>query len=58
MNCCWTFACGLYAAAKVSRGVGTRIAGVSRREFDHALAVRHIPSYTLEMLEEDLRPST
>ena len=48
-------ACGLYSAAKISRGVGARIAGVSRMAFDQALCARHIPSYTPEMLEEDLR---
>lgn len=48
-------ACGLYSAGKISRGVGARIAGVSRLVFDQTLAARHIPSYTPEMLEEDLR---
>jgi predicted HTH domain antitoxin len=48
-------ACGLYSAGKISRGVGARIAGVSRLSFDEALTARHIPFYTPEMLEEDLR---
>jgi predicted HTH domain antitoxin len=48
-------ACGLYSAGKISRGVGARIAGVSRLAFDEALFARHIPFCTPEMLEEDLR---
>lgn len=48
-------ACGLYSAGKISRGVGARIAGVSRMAFDEALSARRIPFYTPEMLEEDLR---
>ena len=49
-------ACGLFSAGRVSRGVAARIAGVSRLAFDETLFARHIPSYTVEMLEEDLRP--
>lgn len=48
-------ACGLYSAGKVSRGVGARIAGVSRFAFEQTLSARHLPYYTPEMLEEDLR---
>lgn len=48
-------ACGLYSAGKISRGVGARIAGTSRLAFDEALSARHIPFYTSEMLDEDLR---
>lgn len=47
-------ACGLFAAGSVSRGVAARIAGVDRATFDEALFVRHIPSYTGEMLDQDL----
>lgn len=47
-------ACGLFSAGRVSRGVCARIAGVDRATFDEALFVRHIPSYTSEMLDQDL----
>ena len=47
-------ACGMFAAGRISRGVGARIAGVDRAAFDEALFVRHIPSYTSEMLDQDL----
>ena len=42
------------ACGRVSRGVCARIAGVDRAAFDEALFVRHIPSYTSEMLDQDL----
>lgn len=47
-------ACGLFAASRISRSVGTRIAGLDRAAFDEALFVRRIPSYTSEMLDQDL----
>ena len=47
-------ACGMFAAGRVSRSVCTRIAGLDRAAFDEALFVRHIPSYTSEMLDQDL----
>ena len=47
-------ACGMFAAGRVSRGVCARIAGLDRAAFDEALFVRHIPSYTSEMLDQDL----
>lgn len=47
-------ACALFAAGRISRGVGTRMAGTDRATFDHALFVRHIPSYTSAMLDQDL----
>jgi predicted HTH domain antitoxin len=47
-------ACGLFAAGRISRGVGARIAGIERATFDEALFVHHIPSYTAEMLDQDL----
>lgn len=47
-------ACGLFAAGRISRGVGARIAGLDRAHFDEALFVRRIPSYTSEMLDQDL----
>ena len=42
-------ACGMFAAGRVSRSVCARIAA-----FDEAIFVRHIPSYTSEMLDQDL----
>lgn len=47
-------ACGLFAAGRISRGVGARIAGLDRSAFDQALFERHIASYTNEMLDQDL----
>ena len=47
-------ACGLFASGRVSRNVAARIAGVDRMAFDEALFVRHIPSFTSEMLDQDL----
>ena len=47
-------ACGLFSAGRISRGGCARIAGVDRATFDEALFVRHIPSYTAEMLDQDL----
>ncbi len=47
-------ACQLYAAGKLSRGPAARMAGLTRSEFDHELYLRKIPSYTVEMLEEDM----
>ena len=47
-------ACGGYAAGHLSRQVAADVAGVSRLEFDTALHSRHIPTFTEEMLEQDL----
>lgn len=47
-------ACGLFAAGRVSRSVCARIAGLSAHEFDEELFRRKIPSFTEEMLEQDL----
>ena len=47
-------ACALFAAGRISRGVGADLARMDRAAFDHALFVRHIPSYTSEMLDQDL----
>ncbi|MBX7207369.1 MAG: UPF0175 family protein [Verrucomicrobiaceae bacterium] len=47
-------ACGLYAAGRVSRGIAARLAGLERMDFDEELFRRRIPSYTEEMLKEDL----
>ncbi len=47
-------ACGLFAAGRVSRSVCARIAGLGSFEFDEELFRRKIPSFTEEMLEQDL----
>ncbi len=47
-------ACGLFAAGRVSRSVCARIAGLTSFEFDEELFRRKIPSFTEEMLEQDL----
>lgn len=47
-------ACALFAAGRISRPVAARMAGMERFDFDRELVVRRIPSYTEEMLEEDL----
>ncbi|MGB8476873.1 MAG: UPF0175 family protein [Candidatus Acidiferrum sp.] len=47
-------ACRLYAEGKLSRGPAARLAGLDRAAFDVELYRRKIPSYTPEMLEQDL----
>ena len=47
-------ACALFAAGRISRGVAARMAGIARHEFEEELYRRKIPSYTEEMLEEDM----
>lgn len=47
-------ACGAYAAGHLSRQLAADVAGVSRYDFDQALYKRRIPSFTEEMLSEDL----
>lgn len=47
-------ACGGYAAGHLSRQSAADVAGVSRYEFDQALFSRRIPTFTEEMLEQDL----
>lgn len=47
-------ACALFAAGRISRPVATRMAGVERSDFDQELVRRRIPSYTEEMLENDV----
>ena len=47
-------ACALYAAGRISRVVAARMAGMERLAFDDELYQRRIPSYTEEMLEEDM----
>jgi predicted HTH domain antitoxin len=47
-------ACALFAAGRISHAVAARLAGVERLAFDQELFRRHIPSYTDDMLTEDL----
>ncbi len=47
-------ACGAYAAGHLSRQLGADVAGVSRHDFDEALYARRIPTYSEEMLAQDL----
>jgi predicted HTH domain antitoxin len=47
-------ACALFAAGRITRPVAARMAGMERYEFDQELIRRRIPSYTEEMLEEDM----
>ncbi|MDI1312984.1 UPF0175 family protein [Prosthecobacter sp.] len=47
-------ACGAYAAGHLSRQLASDVAGVSRYDFDEALHARRIPTFTEEMLTEDL----
>ncbi len=47
-------ACGAYAAGHLSRHLAAEVAGVSRHAFDEALYRRRIPTYTEEMLAQDL----
>lgn len=47
-------ACGGYAAGHLSRQSAADVAGVSRHDFDQALYVRHIPTFTEETLAQDL----
>ena len=47
-------ACGLFASGRVSRSVAARIAGLGSLAFDEELFLRKIPSFTEEMLDQDL----
>jgi len=47
-------ACGTYAAGHLSRQSAADVAGVSRFDFDQALFTRRIPTFTEEMLMQDL----
>ena len=47
-------ACSLFAAGRISRGVAAPIAGLGSLPFDEELFRRKIPSFTEEMLEQDL----
>ncbi len=47
-------ACGAYAAGHLSRELASEVARVSRRAFDEALYLRRIPTFTEDMLAQDL----
>lgn len=47
-------AVALFSSARVSRSVAASIAGIDRFAFDEELFRRRIPSFTAEMLEQDL----
>ena len=47
-------AVALFSSGRVSRTVAASIAGQDQFAFDKELFQRRIPSFTLEMLEEDL----
>ena len=47
-------AVALFSSARVSRSVAASIAGMDRFAFDEELFRRRIPSFTAEMLEQDL----
>jgi predicted HTH domain antitoxin len=47
-------ACALFAAGRISRAVACRVAAMERFEFDQELIRRRIPSYTEDMLNEDI----
>ena len=47
-------ACSLFANGRISRGVAARLAGLGSLPFDEELFRRKIPSFTEEMLEQDL----
>jgi predicted HTH domain antitoxin len=47
-------AVALFSSGRVSRSVAASIAGVDRFTFDEELFRRRIPSFTAEMLEQDL----
>jgi predicted HTH domain antitoxin len=48
-------ACALFARGKIGKVGGADLAGVSFFEFQRALGERQIESYTVEMLEQDLK---
>ncbi len=47
-------AVALFSGGRVSRSVAAAIAGLDRFEFDKELFRRRIPTFTPEMLEQDL----
>jgi predicted HTH domain antitoxin len=51
-------AVALFSSGRVSRSVAASIAGMDRFTFDEELFRRRIPSFTAEMLEQDLASLT
>lgn len=47
-------ACAFYSSGRLSREPAARLAGLDRGAFDEELFRRRIPSYTDEMLQQDL----
>lgn len=47
-------ACALYARGRVGKVRGAEIAGIDFFSFQRALAERGIPSYDVEMLQQDM----
>ena len=47
-------AVALFSSGRVSRSVAATIAGMDRFAFDEVLFLRRVPSFTAEMLEQDL----
>ena len=47
-------ACAMFAAGRTSRAVACRIAGIERLAFDQELIRRRIPSFTDEMLDDEI----
>ncbi|MCU0777726.1 MAG: UPF0175 family protein [Akkermansiaceae bacterium] len=47
-------AVALFSSGRVSRSVAASIAGMDRFAFDEVLFLRRVPSFTTEMLEQDL----
>src|SRR5438067_8690205 len=51
------FACHLYDAQKIGKGMAARMAGLTRSEFEDELVKRGMPiiRYTGEMLQQDIQ---
>lgn len=47
-------ACALYARGKIGKVSGAELAGIDFFKFQQALGERRIPSYTIEMLHDDV----
>ena len=46
--------CALYARGKIGKVAGAELAGIDFFRFQQALGERCIPSYTIEMLHDDV----
>jgi predicted HTH domain antitoxin len=47
-------ACSLFEAGRIARGVAARISGLDALAFDEELYRRRIPTFTEDMLDQDL----